>query len=464
MYFKRKIDFYLQEWHSDSERLPLIIRGARQVGKTESIRHFASTCYEHFVELNFVEQPQYRTIVEEGYGAESIVKLISRINQSFRFVSGKTLIFFDEIQAFPDIATSLKFFKQDGRYDVICSGSMLGIQYRKVESHSVGYKMDYDMRSFDFEEFLWALGYQEDIAVDMLAHMRENKPFSSGEMSRYSSLFMDYVLLGGMPAVIREYVRKKTFEKTLLLQRQILLDYQNDIRKYAEGLEQKRIQAVFNDIAPQLAKENKKFQLTKVAKGARSREYFGCVEWLLDAGVISICHCLNFPELPLKGNYDDSKYKLYIADTGMLIAMLDEETIDDLRGKRNLGIYKGALYENFVAEAFVKSGYELYYYRREDGTLEEDFFVRTADELLPVEVKAGNGVSVSMRNLIKSERYPDIRHGIKFAHANIGRTETISTFPYFCAFLLKRFLNPKSSPRNASTADSNGHSQSIGNC
>ena len=200
--------------------------------------------------------------------------------------------------------------------------------------------------------------------------------------------------------------------------------------------------AVFNDIAPQLAKENKKFQLSKVAKGARSREYFGCVEWLLDAGVIFICHCLNYPELPLKGNYDETKYKLYIADTGLLIAMLEEEAIYDLRHNRNLGIYKGALYENFVAEALVKSGYELYYYRREDGTLEEAFFVRTSEELLPIEVKAGNVASVSMRNLIKSEKYPAIRHGIKFAHANIGKTETITTLPYFCAFLLRRFLNP----------------------
>ncbi|MBR4718140.1 MAG: DUF4143 domain-containing protein, partial [Lentisphaeria bacterium] len=194
---------------------------------------------------------------------------------------------------------------------------------------------------------------------------------------------------------------------------------------------------------PQLAKENKKFQYNKIAKSARAREYFGCVQWLLDAGVISICHCLNFPELPLKGNYDESKYKLYLADTGLLVAMLDEEAAADLRNNRNLGVYKGALYENFVAEALSKSGYDLYYYRKENSTLEEDFFVRTAESLIPVEVKAGNAVSKSLRTLISSDHYPEIKEGIKLVHANIGRTETITTFPYFCAFLLKRYLEKR---------------------
>lgn len=440
MYFKRKIDYVLKNWRRDIDRMPLIIRGARQVGKTESIRNFAKAEYEHLVEVNFVEEPQYRTIIDEGLKTENIIKLLSLLNPSFRFVPGKTLIFFDEIQAFPEIAASLKFFKQSGVYDVICSGSLLGIHYNKVSSHSVGYKSDYEMRSFDFEEYLLALGYSENIAEDMLVHMKSFQPFSNAEMGKYSSLFMDYILLGGMPAVIKDFVLHRTFERTLKLQKQLLFDYQEDIRKYAQGLEQTRIQAVFNHIAPQLAKENKKFQLTKVARNARSREYFGCVEWLLDSGIVSICRCLNFPELPLKGNVDESKYKLYMADTGLLIAMLDEEAGLDLRKNRNLGVYKGALYENFAAEALSKSGYELYYYRREDGSLEEDFFVRTADELLPVEIKAGNNVSVSLRNLIAQKHYPMIRHGIKFANANIGRTDTVTTFPYFCLFLLKRYL------------------------
>jgi predicted AAA+ superfamily ATPase len=304
--------------------------------------------------------------------------------------------------------------------------------------------MDYTMRSFDFEEFLWAMGYPEEIGDDLLAHMLDSKPFAQVELTRYFSLFMDYILLGGMPAVIVDFVKTKTFEHTPSIQKQLLLDYQEDVKKYAEGLDKSKILSVFNHIPPQLAKENKKFQISKITQGARTREYFGCVQWLLDAGVITACYCLNYPELPLKGNYDDTKYKLYIADTGLLIAMLDEEASEDLRKNKNLGVYKGALYENFIAEAFVKSGYELFYYRNDKSTLEIDFFVRNAKALIPVEVKAGNNRSKSLQTLIASESYPDVGFGIKFAHANIGATETLTTFPYFCAFLLKRYIKCRS--------------------
>ena len=443
MYLKRKADVFLQNWKRTPNRLPLIIRGPRQVGKTETVRHFCRANYRNLVEINFVENPRFRQITEEGFGTDSMIRLISRMEPSFRFEPGETLIFFDEIQEFPEITTALKFFRTDGRFDVICSGSLLGIQRRRIESHSVGYKTDYFMRSFDFEEFLWGIGYPDDLADDMLERMLQVKAFPHAELEKYFSLFMDYILLGGMPAVLSRYVERKTFEGTLDIQKQLLLDYQEDIQKYAEGLDQSKILSVFNSIPPQLAKENKKFQYNKIAKSARAREYFGCVQWLLDAGVISICHCLNFPELPLKGNYDESKYKLYLADTGLLVAMLDEEAAADLRNNRNLGVYKGALYENFVAEALSKSGYDLYYYRKENSTLEEDFFVRTAESLIPVEVKAGNAVSKSLRNLIASDHYPEIKEGIKLVHANIGRTETITTFPYFCAFLLKRYMEKR---------------------
>jgi predicted AAA+ superfamily ATPase len=262
-------------------------------------------------------------------------------------------------------------------------------------------------------------------------------------LERYFSLFLDYVILGGMPAVISAFVRSGTFEETAELQQQLLRDYREDIRKYASGLDKAKILAVFNQVPPQLAKENKKFQLTKVAKNARSREYFGCVEWLLDSGLLSICYCLHYPELPLKGNFDPDKYKLYVADTGLLLAMLDEESREDLLRNKNLGIYKGALYENFVAEALSKSGYDLFYYRKDDSTLEMDFFVRTSDDLIPVEVKAGNTVSKSLRKLVESEKYDAIHSGIKLAHANIGRSDTFLTIPYFCAFLLKRYLKAR---------------------
>ena len=359
---------------------------------------------------------------------------------SKRFIEGETLIFFDELQEFPEIATALKFFKIDGRFDVICSGSMLGINYRKIESNSVGYKTDYEMFSLDFEEFLWAKGYDESFVEDMLEHMRNLTPFNEVQMSVCSSLFLDYCILGGMPAVVREFIVKGTFEGSLEVQRQLIADYKEDIRKYAEGIDQTRIVNVFNHIPAQLAKDNKKFQISKVASGARFRDYRGCVEWLDDAGMVNVCYCLNFPELPLQGNYDDTKYKIYFADSGLLVAMLDEEAQEDLRTNKNLGVYKGALYENVVGEALVKAGYKLYYYKRDDSSLEQDFFVRTASALIPVEVKAKKGTAKSMRTLISSEKYADIHCGIKFTGGNIGYSDDIYTFPYFCAFLLKHYL------------------------
>ena len=439
MYLKRKADDFLAQWKSNPDRKPLIIRGPRQVGKTETIRKFAAENYENVIEINFVEQPKYKVITEESYEPGEIIKSISLLDNSKRFVPGKTLLFFDEIQDFPEIATSLKFFCIDGRFDVICSGSMLGINYNRIESNSVGYKTDYTMYSLDFEEFLWAKGY-DNAAGEILAHMTSRKPFSEVEMKVYSSLFMDYCILGGMPAVIRQYIEKGTFEGVLDIQQQLLKDYQEDIKKYAEGVDKTRILNIFRHIPVQLAKENKKFQVSKVASGARFKDYRGCIDWLDEAGLINICYCMLSPELPLGGNYDDSKYKLYFRDTGLLIAMLDDESQEDLRVNKNMNIYKGGLFESIVGEALVKSGCKLYYYKRENSTLEEDFFLRTRDSLVPVEVKASNNRSKSLSTLIGSEKYPDIRFGIKLINGNIGFENNIFTFPHFCSFLLKSFL------------------------
>lgn len=440
IYLKRKIDTFLTEWKDDPQRKPLVIRGPRQVGKTESVRRFGKQHYKSVVEINFVEEPKYRRITADGYKPADLIRNISRIDPSKRFEGGATLLFFDELQEFPEIATALKFFAQEGQFDVICNGSMMGIHYGRIESNSVGYKTDYEMYSLDFEEFLWAKGYEESVSEDLLAHMKEEKPFNEAELSVYGGLFLDYCILGGMPAVVREYIVKDSFEGSLAIQRQLLADYEEDVRKYAEGMGQTRILNVFRQIPVQLAKDNKKFQISKVASGARFKDYRGCIEWLADAGMVNLCYCMHFPELPLKGNFDETKYKIYFADSGLLVAMLDEEAQEDLRANRNMGVYKGALYENVVGEAFVKSGYDLYYYKREDSTLEEDFFVRTARELIPVEVKATNGRAKSLRTLIQSEKYEDIRYGIKFTGGNVGYDDQIYTFPYFCAFLLKRYL------------------------
>lgn len=442
-YLKRKIDDYLENWKSDINKKPLIIKGPRQVGKTESVVRFGEKNYKSVININFVEEPKYKMIIEDGYSADDIVKNISRIDPSKKFIENETLIFFDELQSFPEIATSLKFFAIDGKYDVICSGSLLGINYKQIESNSVGYKIDYELYSLDFEEFLWAKGYGDDFVQELFDSMINEKALNNVVLQTCFNMFLDYCILGGMPAVVRSYIEQGTFEGTLAIQQQLLADYKEDIRKYAEGVDQTRIINIFNQIPVQLAKDNKKFQISKVSKGARFKDYRGCIEWLKDAGIINLCHGLHLLELPLKGNYDETKYKIYFKDTGLLVAMLDEEAQEDLRANKNLGTYKGALYENIVGEALSKCGYDLYYYKKENSTLEEDFFVRTKDALVPIEVKATNGRSKSLRSLIGSEKYSDIKFGIKFCNGNIGYSNGIYTFPYFCVFLLKQYLKNK---------------------
>ncbi len=440
MYLKRKIDSYLKEWKNNPNHMPLIVKGARQIGKTESILKFAHSEYDNVIYINFAIETKYQTIINDGYDAQSVVKNISFIDPSKKFNEQNTLIIFDEIQDYPDIATSLKSFCIDKKYDVICSGTLLGINYKKIHSNAVGYKTDVEMYSMDFEEFLWALGYKDEQISMILDNMLAFKPFTNLQFDIFKKLFLDYCVLGGMPGVVCSYVENKNFSNTLDLQRQIIFDYEEDARKYAEGLDQTKIISVYRSIPAQLAKENKKFQYSLIARSARSREYAGCIEWLADAGVASLCYCLNFPELPLKGNYDISKFKIYVPDTGLLIANLDNEAQDDLRQNKNLGVYKGALYENFIAEALRKQNYGLYYYKKDEGSLEQDFFIRSKNELIPIEVKAKSGKANSMINLINDPKYKDIKHGIKFSNNNIGYSDSMITFPYFCAFMLKRFM------------------------
>lgn len=441
---KRKIDRYLIDWKNNPNRKPLVVKGARQVGKTESIRAFGKHNYESVIEINFVLQKKFRGIFDNGYEVDTIVKNISLLEPSWKFIPHKTLLFFDELQKCPDCATSLKSFCEDGRYDVICSGSLMGVYYEEIESNAVGYKEDYEMHSMDFEEFLWAKGYQPGQIEDLYRHMSALLPFSQLEMDTMTDIFRDYMTVGGMPEVVKMYIDNGHFGGTLKLQRQLLKDYEEDITKYAKETDKSKILAVYSHITTFLAKENKKYQITRIAKGARNREYIGAVEWLNEACVVNVCYCLDNVELPLKGNYNADYYKLYYHDTGLLIASLDEEAQEDLRANKNFGTYKGAIYENIVGEMLRKAGYEqLYFYTHNNPSLEMDFFVRDADSLVPVEVKAKDGATTSLNNLIKWDSYPDVRYGIKFGYKNIGWNGRFYTFPYFLVFLLKRFLKER---------------------
>ena len=442
-YLKRKIDKFLDEWLISDKKKPLIIKGARQIGKTKTIEEFAKRNNLSLVEINFVLNPEFRDIFDDGYKVDKILENISFKDPSLEFIPGKTLIFFDEIQKCINAATSLKSFKLDGRFDVICSGSLMGLSYKEIESVSTGHKIDYTMYSMDFEEFLWALGYKEEQIENLYECMKNLSPLSETQFNVLLDRFHQYMVLGGMPEVVKLFVDQKNYSGTLALQKQIILDYEEDITKYVEGLDKTKILNVFRKIPIFLGQDNKKFKISKVAHGARNREYTGVTDWLIDAGIVNISYCLNDLALPLKGNYDSDNYRMYFMDTGLLVASLDEESSKDLRDNKNFNTYKGAIYENIVGDMLKKSGYNLYFYKNEDGTQEVEFFVRDANNLIPIDVKATNEKVKSIKSFIEDKNIKDINFGIKLAEKNIGFENNIYTFPYFLTFLLKRFLSEK---------------------
>ena len=409
--------------------MPLIITGARQVGKTETVRHFAETGYDSLVEINFMERPEFKSIVRDGFSAASLLKNISAVDPSIKLIPNSTLLFFDELQELPEIATGFKFLAQDGRFDVIASGSMLGIQVKRVKSFSVGYQETAIMRSLDFEEFLWASGYKTNQIDEFFEPAFAGRPLGAAVKESMDRRFMDYCVTGGMPDVLEAYFTKGTFENVTHVQQRILADYRADIRKYAEGLD-----------PVQLAKENRKFQWSTVLKGATRKDYWGCVEWLEDAGVVSKCKRMDMPELPILAHLENDAFKLYLGDSGLLLSMLEQEAQEDVRIRRNLGTWKGGLFENIVGEALVKAGVPLAYFKRDNSTLEMDFFARSEDCLVPIEVKAENSRAKSLRTLIESAHYPDIRWGVKLVNGNVGFENKILTLPQWCTFKLPEII------------------------
>ena len=440
---RRKIDIYLNEWKNSENKLPLIIKGARQIGKTNAIRNFGKNNYKTFIEINFALQPQFKTIFKEGFDVDNIIKNITLKMPDVELYQYDTLIFFDEMQECVSTATSLKVFREDGRYDVICSGSLMGINYKEIESNSVGNKEDYIMRSLDFEEFLWAKGYNEEQIEELYKCMLEVKPLSNTQYDVMMSNFKEYMIIGGMPAIVSQFIKNKNYSGILKMQQQILLDYEEDITKYAGGLDKTKILNCYRKIPVFLGNENKKFKISKITDGARNREYVGIIEWLENAGIINVCYSMEQASLPLKGNYNPDNYRLYFADTGLLIGSLDEEFQDDLRNNENMNTYKGALYENIISDMLVKEGYDLYFYKDDSKKIEMDFMVRDKNSLIPLEVKANDNATISLNNLIDNERYRDIKYGIKLCNKNIGFNGKFYTFPYFLTFLLKRYLRER---------------------
>ena len=438
---KRKIEIFLKEWKNRKDHLPLVVIGARQIGKTYSILKFAKENYKNVIEINFSTNDAFFTIFDNGYDVDNIIKNISLIMPSTTFENNNTIIFFDEIQLCPKGMSSLKQFKLDGRYDVICSGSLMGINYNEIQLNSVGYKEEYIMHSMDFEEILWARNYNEKQINDILNHLITLTPFSELELKVYQECFIDYLITGGMPAIVKKFIDNKNFSNILTMQRQLINDYEEDITKYAKGIEKGKILNVYRNIPYFLGKKNKRYQITKISKNAKNRDYIGTFEWLSNAEIVNLCYCLNEVALPLAGNYNPYKYKVYYHDIGLLIASLDDEVQNDLRINKNFNTFKGAIFESVASEMLIKDGYKLYYYSDERSQIEIDFFIRDKDSLIPIEIKSSDNATASLNNLINKNKYNDVKYGIKFANKNIGYNGKFYTLPYFTMFLLKQFID-----------------------
>lgn len=439
---KRKIYNTLKEWKLSDNKKPLIIKGCRQCGKTFSVLHFAKENYPHVVYVNFVQTPDYALAFKDSKLVDDITMNISAMSANAMFVPGETCIILDEIQECPEARTALKFFQIDGRFDVIATGSLLGVKGygQKRDSKAsvpVGYETIVNMYPLDFEEFLWANGINGQIIDKISECMHEVAPVPEALHLRMKQLMLQYTIVGGMPEAVNTFITTHDIGQVQSIQRAIINEYEDDMVKYADDADKPRIRECFESIPRQLSKENKKFQYSVVRKGGKAAQYSGSIQWIEDAGIICRCRNLDIPELPLDGNAIEDVFKIYMADTGLFVSMLEEGTaFDILQG--NLYAYKGAIFENLIADIFNKMQRKLYYFRKDSG-LEVDFVMRYRGKSTLVEVKASNGNTKSTRTILAHPEKYHVSQAIKLGDYNIGRNEQLLTLPLYMAFMLKEY-------------------------
>lgn len=432
---RRKITEKLLKWKYEKDRLPLVIKGCRQCGKTRAVLEFAKENYEHVVYMNFFENANYGAIFKDSLEVDFLTMMITAQINDAVFEAGKTVIILDEIQECSEARTALKFFKLDGRYDVIATGSLLGVSgYGQPKSVPVGYETVVNMVPMDFEEFLWANGIDEKLITVLKECIEKERAVPAALHTRLRELLLQYVVVGGMPAVVQNFVDNHNMAKVLQMQRDIVMSYEDDMMKYAPERDKVRIRKCFRSIPKQLAKENKKFQYSVIERGARSKEYSSSLSWIEDAGILHHCYNLSIPELPLDGNAEEDTFKVYMADTGLFISMLEDGTQADVLQGNLLG-YKGAIFENLVADFFGKMGRKLYYFHKNTG-LEIDFVIRYKGKAALVEVKASNGNTKSMKQVLDNHDKYHVDQALKLADAQVGRNGNVLTLPlYMGAFL-----------------------------
>ncbi len=442
---KRKIETILAKWKKSEDRKPLVIKGIRQCGKTYIVQKFARENYESVVYMNFILEPDRKSAFTGNIDVDTIILNLSALIPGSRFIEGKTCIVLDEIQECKEARTALKSFHIDGRFDIIATGSLLGVKgygksKRKEEAEGqdsvpVGYETVIDMYPLDFEEFLWANGIG-DMVIDAVKSCFDNeKAVPEGIHKAMMELLHRYVIVGGLPEVVNKFLETKNVELIYKLQRNLIAEYEEDMVKYADDADKPRIRECFESIPKHLAKENKKFQYSIVRKGGRASQYIGSIQWLEDAGIVQRCYNTQITELPLEGNALKDCFKLYTTDIGILVAMLDYGTqVDILKG--NLLGYKGAIFENLMADFLCKSGQKLYYFHKDSG-LELDFLVRYKGECVVIEVKSKTGKAKSLATVLKNKAVYHVNNAIKLGHYNVGREGAVLTVPLYMGFLVK---------------------------
>ena len=442
---KRKIETILLDWKNEPNHKPLVIKGCRQCGKTFSVMQFAQDTYKHVVYINFMLNPEYAIAFEGSKAIDDLIINITAMIPGSIFEPQQTCLILDEIQECPAARTSLKFFKMDGRFDVISTGSLLGVKgygnHRNYENSKtsipVGYEKIIEMFPLDFEEFLWANGITEPIINKLKECMEQEKPVPEALHLRFRQLILQYTIVGGMPSAVNIFIQNHNLGKVLEEQRNIIDEYEDDMVKYANDADKARIRECFESIPQQLSKENKKFQYSLVRKNGKASQYLGSIQWIEDAGIVNRCYNLNITELPLDGNSIPDNFKIYMTDTGLFVSMLEEGTqFDILQG--NLYGYKGAIFENLMADIFAKMKRKLYYFRKNSG-LEVDFVMRYKGECVLVEVKAKDGNTKSTKTILAHPEKYHVTHAIKLGDYNIGRNGGILILPLYMAFLLKEY-------------------------
>ena len=438
---RRKFYDYLVSWKASKRQECLLIKGARQVGKTYIVEKFGREQYESFIEFNFVLDGEAAELFDGSLTAEDLYKKISAYKPETRLIPGKTLIFLDEIQECANARTALKSFALDGRYDVIASGSLLGIKYKNKKAREkrvpksipVGYERIVKMHSLDFEEFLWAKGYTTEAIDVMRGYCARRECVPEALNRRYAEALREYLIVGGMPSVVKAFVDCGDFGPVQAEQERILASYVDDIHKYADPVDIPKIENCYRAIPRLLARENRKFKYAEVEKGGSERKYGASVEWLCDAALAVKAENVSTAEIPLNANVRDGWFKLYLSDVGLLSALYGSETKRLLYGGKLVGNAKGGLFENLMAAVLVRKGLPLYYYKTEDGAREIEFLLERDGGLVPVEVKSSNGATVSLNEMLERKTVP---YGYKFVDGNVGVCEKKITLPHYMAAFL----------------------------